>query len=136
MSSKAMAGEGPRIPHRAPPNKEIGDLRADCDDSFERVEARLPADGYPRVDFVDGLTVSVGGADQDFALTGEGFGTVAADLSAKLGGLDMTVQVDPADTTVTLRLASGAGLTAGHSALLHLTVDGVAALPVSLEVVA
>ena len=38
MASKSMAGEGPRIPHRAPPNKEIGDLRLDVDDSFERLE--------------------------------------------------------------------------------------------------
>jgi hypothetical protein len=38
MSSKAMAGEGPRIPHRADATTEVGDLRADVDAAFERAE--------------------------------------------------------------------------------------------------
>lgn len=132
--SKAMIGEGPSIPHLS--KGEVKDLRGDIDDALGRLEARLPADGYPRIDKVDSLTVSVGGTDQDFVVTGAAFGTVGADVSATVGGLVMTVQVDPADTTVTLRLAAGTGLTIGDTALLHMSVDGVAALPVALEAIA
>jgi len=129
-----MGPEGPAIPHLS--KGENADLRGDVDSSFARGEARLAADGFPRIDSVDALTVSQAGTDIDHVVTGEGYGTVGADVSATLGGLAMTVQVDPADTTVTLRLASGGALTIGDTAMLHMTVDGVAAYPVPLEVVA
>lgn len=129
--SKAMADQTASIPHLA--RGEVKDLRDDVDAAFGVNEART---GYPRIDKIDQLTVSVGGTDQDFAVTGAGFGTDAAAVSATIGGLAMTVQVDPADTTVTLRLAAGTGLVIGENALLHMTVDGVACLPVSVEVIA
>lgn len=74
MSSKAMAGEGPRIPHLAPPTKEIGDLRGDVDDSFERLEARTD---YPVIKkVVAGMAVdlsNVGAAPEAHAIHGTGF---------------------------------------------------------------
>lgn len=132
--SKAMVGEGPSIPHLA--RGEVKDLRGDVNSALGRLEARSAADGYPRIDKVDKLTVSVAGTDQDFAITGAALGTAADEITATLGGLEMVVQVDPADTTVTLRLAAGTGLTVGDSALLHMVVDGVAVLPVAFEAVA
>jgi hypothetical protein len=129
--SKSMADQVAAIPHLS--KGEIKDLRLDVDAAFGIMEGRT---GFPRIDKVDTTTVSVAGTDQDFAITGVNFGTDAAAVSATVGGLAMTVQVDPANTTVTLRLAVGTGLTIGDTALLHMAVDGVACLPVSLEVVA
>lgn len=102
----------------------------------EAVIALETRDLFPRIDTADKLTVSVAGTDQDFLLTGVRFGTEPGHISATLGGLAMTVQVDPADTTITLRLASGAGLTVGSLAVLHFEVESVPALPVQFEVVA
>lgn len=129
--SKSFGAEGPAIPHLS--RGEVADLRGDVEDGFALNESRV---GFPRIDKLDQLTVSVGDTDQDFAITGENFSDVAADVEATVGGLAMTVEVDPADTTVTLRLAVGTGLTIGDTALLHMSVAGVAVLPVSLEVVA
>lgn len=133
MPSKSMGPEGPAIPHLS--KGENADLRGDIDSAFLRNEARASADGFPRIDKVNKISVSVAGANQDFVVTGVGLGTASEDISATVGGLDMVVQVAPADITVTLRLASGAGLVIGDTAALHMTVDGVAALPVSFEVV-
>ena len=40
-NSKSMAPERARIPHLARGTSEVGDLRADVDDSFERFERLL-----------------------------------------------------------------------------------------------
>lgn len=39
------AGEGPRVPHLAKSTTEVGDLRGDVDDGFQRVQDELDAAG-------------------------------------------------------------------------------------------
>jgi hypothetical protein len=125
--SKAMAGEGPRIPHLAPGTSEVGDLRLDLEASFERLEAQTD---YPSIEYVDAASaMSLAGLplalvihgdallqDQEFASYQFGdVGAAGAEFEANRPGTpgnDITVELETgaaeavavvgSDVTVTL----------------------------------
>jgi hypothetical protein len=133
MASKSFGTQAASVPHLS--KGELADLRSDVEAGFAKNEART---GFPTINKVNAKSVSIAGVNVDFALVGADFGTVGGDVSATLGGSALTVQVAPAGTTVTLRLAAGSVFTGftGHSVALHMSVKGVDCLPMQLEVVA
>jgi len=139
MASKSFGSQSAAKPHLVRGSGglagEVADLRSDVEAGFANNENRL---AFPTINRVDAKSVSIAGTNIDFVLTGTDFGTVSGDVSATLGGSALTVQVAPAGTTVTLRLASGGVFTGftGHVVALHMSVKGVDCLPMQLEVVA
>lgn len=134
MPSKSFGSQGASVPHLAKGGSQLDDLRKDVESGFTRNEARTD---MPRIDHINRVTASRAASNIDTVLTGANFGTDSAAIVATLGGAALTVQVAPAGTTVTLRLAAGTSLPAvASTALLHMSVAGVAALPVGVEVVA
>ena len=141
MASKSFGTKGPERPHLVEGKRgvagEVDDLRSDIEEGFVTSEART---GYPVATSVDTSVLDLSdlsGADEDFVVTGTGFGTDSTKASATIGAVAAAVLVAGyTDTAMTVRLASGtnAVVTNGQSALLRITVDGVALFPFQLSV--